>query len=98
VRVCTAFRGVSRATQCTLAGQVAAQVSACGVFLSESPPRGYSAAMNNEKPDTTQSDSGPARAGDVVSDPAKSDGASGDWSDEGGATPSGPADTGDHTQ
>ena len=35
---------------------------------------------------------------DVVSDPAKDAGEGGDWSDEGGATPSGPADTGDHTQ
>ncbi len=55
--------------------------------------------MNKKKPETSQSDSGPEGAGDdVVSDPAKSDGGSGDWSDEGGATPSGPADTGDHTQ
>jgi hypothetical protein len=35
---------------------------------------------------------------DVQSDPAKGDEDGGDWSDEGGATPSGPADTGDHTQ
>jgi hypothetical protein len=55
--------------------------------------------VNKEKPETTESDSGPENADDdVVSDPAKSAGASGDWSDEGGATPSGPADTGDHTQ
>ena len=55
--------------------------------------------MNKEKPETAESDSGPAGADDDdVSDPAKSDDASGDWSDEGGATPSGPADTGDHTQ
>ena len=60
---------------------------------------GYSAAVNKEKPDTAESDSGSAGADDdVVSDPAKSDGASGDWSDEGGATQSGPADTGDRTQ
>ena len=46
-----------------------------------------------------ESDSGPEGADDdVVSDPAKADDGSGDWSDEGGATPSGPADTGDHTQ
>ena len=55
--------------------------------------------MNKEKPETSESDSGRDGADDdVVSDPAKSDGASGDWSDEGGATPSGPADTGDQTQ
>jgi hypothetical protein len=55
--------------------------------------------VNKEKPETTESDSGPENADDdVMSDPARSDGASGDWSDEGGATPSGPADTGDPTQ
>ncbi len=55
--------------------------------------------MNKDKPETAESDSGPAGANDdVVSDPAKADDGSGDWSDEGGATPSGPADTGDHTQ
>jgi hypothetical protein len=60
---------------------------------------GYSVAMNKEKPDTAETDSGPEGADDdVVSDPAKDAGGSGDWSDEGGATPSGPADTGDHTQ
>ena len=56
-------------------------------------------AVNKEKPETEQSDAGPENADDdVVSDPARSAGAGGDWSDEGGATPSGPADTGDHTQ
>jgi hypothetical protein len=60
---------------------------------------GYPAAVNKEKPEATESDAGPEGADDdVVSDPARSSGASGDWSDEGGATPSGPADTGDHTQ
>lgn len=55
--------------------------------------------MSKEKPETAASDAGPEDAnGDVFSDPAKGDDASGDWSDEGGATPSGPADTGDHTQ
>ena len=55
--------------------------------------------MNKEKPETADLDAGRKRAGDdVVSDPAKSDDAGGDWSDEGAATPSGPADTGDHTQ
>ncbi len=54
-------------------------------------------AVNKEKPDAAESDAGP-EDDDVVSDPARSDGGSGDWSDEGGATPSGPADTGDQTQ
>jgi hypothetical protein len=67
--------------------------------VSESPPGGYPAAVNKEKPETAASDSGRDGADkDVVTDPAKADEASGDWSDEGGATPSGPADTGDHTQ
>ena len=48
--------------------------------------------MNKEKPETADSDSGPEGADkDVVTDPAKADDAGGDWSDEGGATPSGPA-------
>jgi hypothetical protein len=55
--------------------------------------------VNKEKPETTESDSGPEDADDdVVSDPARSAGGSGDWSDEGGANQGGPADTGDHTQ
>jgi hypothetical protein len=55
--------------------------------------------VNKEKPEIAESDSGSEHADDdVMSDPARSDGASGDWSDEGGATPSGPADTGDQTQ
>ena len=55
--------------------------------------------MNKDKPETTESDSGPKGADDdVVSDPARSAGGSGDWSDEGGATPSGPADKGDQSQ
>ena len=55
--------------------------------------------MNKDKPETTESDSGANGADDdVVSDPARSAGGSGDWSDEGGATSSGPADTGDDTQ
>ena len=39
--------------------------------------------MNNKKPDTED---------DVESDPAKGAGERSDWSDEGGATPSGPAE------
>ena len=73
--------------------------SAVGAHLRESPAGGYPAAVNKEKPETAESDSGPEAADDdVVSDPAKADDGSGDWSDEGGATPSGPADTGDRTQ
>ena len=45
--------------------------------------------MNSKKPETDD---------DVQSDPAKGTEEGADWSDEGGATPSGPADTGDHTQ
>jgi hypothetical protein len=55
--------------------------------------------MNTNGPNTTESDAGAEGADDdVQSDPAKDDDEGGDWSDEGGATPSGPADTGDHTQ
>lgn len=39
--------------------------------------------MNSKKPDTED---------DVESDPAKGAGERSDWSDEGGATPSGPAE------
>ncbi len=55
--------------------------------------------MTKEKPDTAESNAGPEEApDDVQSDPAKGADEGVDWSDEGGATPSGPADTGDHTQ
>jgi len=49
--------------------------------------------VTKDKPDTTETDSGPENADDdVVSDPSKgADDEGGDWSDEGGATPSGPA-------
>ena len=51
-----------------------------------------------DNPDTAETDAGPSGADDdVESDPARGDEGV-DWSDEGGATPSGPADTGDHTQ
>ena len=54
---------------------------------------------NPDKPDTTETDAGASGADDdVESDPAKGDEDAADWSDEGGATPSGPADTGDRTQ
>ena len=75
------------------------RTSCVAAALSESRAGGYPAAVNKEKPETAESDSGPECADDdVVSDPAKADDGSGDWSDEGGATPSGPANTGDHTQ
>ncbi|GAT11662.1 uncharacterized protein RMCN_4795 [Mycolicibacterium novocastrense] len=56
-----------------------------------------------DNPDTAETDAGPANADDdVQSDPARgtddTEEEGVDWSDEGGATPSGPADTGDHTQ
>ena len=41
--------------------------------------------MNRNKPETAESDD------DVQSDPAKGSDGRADWSDEGGATPSGPA-------
>ena len=51
-----------------------------------------------DKPDTAETDIGSGEADDdVESDPARG-GEGVDWSDEGGATPSGPADTGDQTQ
>jgi hypothetical protein len=55
--------------------------------------------MNKEKPDTAETDAGaPGADDDVESDPAKGKDDRVDWSDEGGAMPSGPADTGDDTQ
>ena len=43
------------------------------------------------EPQTSDSDSGPEGAKDVQSDPAKGAEGQSDWSDEGGATPTGPA-------
>ena len=55
--------------------------------------------VNTRKPATSDTDAGAQGADDdVQSDPAKGSDDRADWSDEGGATPSGPADTGDHTQ
>jgi hypothetical protein len=49
--------------------------------------------MNKHGPETTESDAGAEGADDdVVSDPAKGADEKSDWSDEGGATPSGPAE------
>lgn len=48
--------------------------------------------MNKEKPTTAESDAGADDADDdVQSDPAKGSDDRSDWSDEGGATPAGPA-------
>jgi hypothetical protein len=48
--------------------------------------------VTNEKPKTTETDTGPENADDdVVSDPSKGADHQADWSDEGGATSSGPA-------
>ena len=58
-----------------------------------------SLSVTKEKRDTAESNAGPEEApDDVQSDPAKGADEGVDWSDEGGATPSGPAHTGDHTQ
>jgi hypothetical protein len=46
----------------------------------------------NTEPKTSDSDNGPKGAEDVQSDPAKGSEDRSDWSDEGGATPTGPAD------
>jgi len=48
--------------------------------------------VTKDKPETTESDAGSDDAdADVVSDPSKGRDEGSDWSDEGGATPSGPA-------
>ena len=48
--------------------------------------------MNRNKPETAESDAGaPGADDDVLSDPAKGTDDRANWSDEGGATPSGPA-------
>ena len=55
--------------------------------------------VSKDKPDTVESDTGPKGADDdVESDPAKGTDDRAEWSDEGGATESGPADTGDPSQ
>ena len=49
-------------------------------------------SVKSEKPETADSDAGARGADDdVQSDPAKGSDDRSDWSDEGGATPSGPA-------
>jgi hypothetical protein len=48
--------------------------------------------MKKDKPETAETDAGSQNADDdVISDPAEGGGDRADWSDEGGATPSGPA-------
>ncbi|WP_370332674.1 hypothetical protein [Mycolicibacterium hippocampi] len=48
--------------------------------------------MTKDKPKTTESDTGSDEAdNDVLSDPSKGAQEGADWSDEGGATPGGPA-------
>ncbi|MEV6277793.1 hypothetical protein [Nocardia sp. NPDC051832] len=55
--------------------------------------------MSNPEPKTTDTGNGPDKADDdVQSDPAKGSGDRSDWSDEGGATPTDPADTGDRPE
>jgi hypothetical protein len=49
--------------------------------------------MKKDPPDTAETDAGASGADDdVLSDPSKGSEDRADWSDEGGATPSGPAD------
>jgi hypothetical protein len=53
---------------------------------------GYFSPVTKDKPKTTESGAGSADADDdVLSDPSKGSDEGSDWSDEGGATPSGPA-------
>ena len=48
--------------------------------------------MKKDSPDTAETDVGPNEADDdVQSDPGKGSDDRADWSDEGGATPAGPA-------
>ncbi|MGE2688430.1 hypothetical protein [Mycolicibacterium pulveris] len=49
--------------------------------------------MKKDSPDTAESNTSPAETeDDVVSDPGLGNEDRADWSDEGGATPSGPAE------
>ena len=66
--------------------------------VSEPDETGTTAGMSGDSPKTTESDSGPEGVKDVQSDPAKGSDDRSDWSDEGGATETGPADEGDQTQ
>ena len=66
--------------------------------VSEPDETGTTAGMSGDSPKTTESDTGPEGVKDVQSDPAKGSDDKSDWSDEGGATETGPADEGDQTQ
>lgn len=52
---------------------------------------GYPSPMTSHAPHTEPGGSGDNKQDDVESDPAKGADDRSDWSDEGGATPSGPA-------
>jgi hypothetical protein len=55
--------------------------------------------MKKDSPKTAESDAGAEGADDdVLSDPAKGTDERAEWTDEGGAMPGGPADTGDPSQ
>jgi hypothetical protein len=54
--------------------------------------------VSTPDPKTATSGSGPEGREDVQSDPAKGNEDKSDWTDEGGATPSGPADEGEGDQ
>lgn len=60
--------------------------------VSEPDDGGKSVYVSDTNPKTSESDAGPKGSEDVQSDPAKGADEKSDWSDEGGATPTGPAD------
>jgi cation diffusion facilitator family transporter len=60
--------------------------------VSEPDDGGKTVYVSGKEPNTSESDSGPEGGEDVQSDPAKGADDRTDWSDEGGATPTGPAD------
>jgi cation diffusion facilitator family transporter len=60
--------------------------------VSEPDDAGTAVLVSTTEPKTSDSDSGPTGGEDVQSDPAKGADDRSDWSDEGGATPEGPAD------
>jgi cation diffusion facilitator family transporter len=60
--------------------------------VSEPDDAGTALLVSTTQPKTSDSDSGPSGREDVQSDPAKGADDRSDWSDEGGATPTGPAD------
>ena len=68
-----------------------ALVAEAVLTVSEPDETGTAAGMSDESPKTTESDSGPEGVKDVQSDPAKGSDGRSDWSDEGGATETGPS-------